>query len=74
MQDGESLILKVGVCLKDCQVFLQAVDRDANVFAAAGAEHVSLSFEADDLSSSDFSGHLTDHADIIEDAQEAQWP
>eukprot|EP00891_Asterochloris_glomerata_P003471 jgi/Astpho2/3471/fgenesh1_pg.00055_%23_32_t len=53
---------------------MQAVVRDANVFAAAGAEHVSLSFEADDLSSSDFSGHLTDHADIIEDAQEAQWP
>ena len=53
---------------------LQAAVRDANIHEAAGAEHVSLSFEADDLSSSDFSGHLTDHADIIEDAQEAQWP
>ena len=60
--------------MKDCHICLQAAVRDANVYEAAGAEHVSLSFEADDLSSSDFSGHLTDHADIIEDAQEAQWP
>ena len=56
------------------KVFMQAAVHGANMYAAAGVEHVSLSFEADDLSSSDFSGHLTDHADIIEDAQEAQWP
>ena len=59
-------------CMTKCHMYLQAAVHDANIYEGAG--HVSLSFEADDLSSSDFSGHLTDHADIIEDAQEAQWP